>query len=106
MRSFLDRALDRRRDDSDLLGIERRGVEDVDGAMQALGSFDSLVERGEDVGVAAGSELPTGRFTECSVPRETHNTTTVRFQGRAVDRGGLALRIAGHSQVLQSIRCA
>ena len=64
--SFLDRALGRRTDDSDLPGIERRRAEDVDTGIQELDLFDNLAEEGEDVGVA-GLEHLTSAFTECFV---------------------------------------
>lgn len=64
--SFLDRALGRWTDDSDLLGIERRRAEDMDAGIQDLGLFDNLAEEGEGVGVA-GLEHLTSAFTECFV---------------------------------------
>ena len=61
MRSFLDRVLDR--DGIELVGIERRRMEDVD--VDTL--VDSLMEEGEDVEVAAGLEHSTSALTGCSV---------------------------------------
>ena len=42
-------------------------MEDGDAAgIEDLGPFDSLVEEGEDMAVAAGLEHSTSAFTDCS----------------------------------------
>jgi len=63
---FLDRAPGRWTGGSDLLGIERRWVEDMEAGIQDLGPFDNLAEEGGGV-QAAGLEHLTSAFTECYV---------------------------------------
>lgn len=67
MRLFLDRVLGRRTNDIGLLGTKRRRAANEDVDIQDLDPFDSIVEEGGDVGVAAGLEHSTSTFVDCSV---------------------------------------